>query len=118
MGLLGINGVSGINGNGTKTQKADALAYTPKPISIMTEQDGIGRAKQTINDKYKEFDNAVNNSTLGGKFLSENDLFKQGYKKSDMLDMNGGIYYEKDGERIRVMNQRIFWRWKVSFIQK
>ena len=108
MGFLNINGVSGINCNDTKTQKTDALVYKPKPNSIMTEQKPIGANNQTINDKYKEFDNAVNNSFLGTKFLAENDLLKQGYKKSAMMDMNGGIYYEKNGERVRVVNNRLF----------
>ena len=108
MGFLNINGVSGINCNDTKTQKTDALVYKPKPNSIMTEQKPIGANNQTINDKYKEFDNAVNNSFLGTKFLAENDLLKQGYKKSAMMDMNGGIYNEKNGERVRVVNNRLF----------
>lgn len=119
MGLLNINGVSGIGGNNTKTQKTDTIYYTPKPISIMTEKSDYGRIKETTGDKYKKFDNAVNNSPLRGKFLSEDDLLKQGYKKSDMLDMNGGIYYEKDGESIRVMNTRLLGNGKsLSFRNK
>lgn len=97
MGLLGINGTGGnqeISAASGK-QKTETINFTPKPISIMTEQDGIGRVKQTINDKYKEFDNSVNNSVLGGKFLSEKDLLKQGFTKSKFMDMNGGVYYEK-----------------------
>lgn len=110
MGLLGINGTGGNQeiSPASGKQKTETINFTPKPISIMTEQDGIGRVKQTINDKYKEFDNSVNNSVLGGKFLSEKDLFKQGFTKSKFMDMNGGVYYEKNGESIRVMNPRLF----------
>lgn len=121
MGLLGINGIGGNQeiSPASGKQKTETINFTPKPISIMTEQIDYSKIKETINGQYKEFDNAVNNSALTGKFLSENDLLKQGYKKSAMMDMNGGIYYEKDGESIRVMNSRILGNGKsLSFRNK
>ena len=108
MGFLNIDAL-GIGSNGTKTQKTENLnyAYTQELNSIMAVQTGSGKIEQTFNDKYNEFDKTVNKSALGSKFLSENDLLKQGYTKASYMDMNGGVYYEKDGVSIRGMNKRI-----------
>lgn len=62
------------------------------------------------NNPYREFNKALEDTSLGDKFLSGDKLEAKGYKKEEYFDKNGGYYYTntKTGETIRVMSRRLF----------
>ncbi len=73
----------------------------------MTASVDKNKINDELNNKYEKFDKAIENSVLENKFLSEKDLLKKGFIKSEVIDKNGGTYYKKDDEIVRIMDQRL-----------
>ncbi len=57
-------------------------------------------------DDYNKFNNLMEKSKLSNSPLKEADLLANGFKKNDLRDKNGGVYYTnpKTGEEIRLCN--------------
>ena len=68
------------------------------------------KQNEAENKAPKDFNGALEQSTLGAKFQTPEDLEAQGWVKEPYMDKNGGIYYKnpETGATIRVMESRLF----------
>lgn len=68
------------------------------------------KQNEAENKAPKDFNGALEQSTLGAKFQTPEDLEAQGWVKEPYMDKNGGIYYKnpETGATIRVMEARLF----------
>lgn len=115
-------------GNMSHTQWFDDKGKPSGGMLVVTNKDGstveyryendingnkflTGIKKQEAENKYPaDFNNALQETTLGSKFQTQSDFETQGWEKLPHLDMNGGIYYKnpQTGEKVRIMDQRLF----------
>ena len=67
-------------------------------------------------DDYNKFNNLMEKSKLSNSPLKEADLLANGFKKNDLRDKNGGVYYTnpKTGEEIRLCD----WEGSNSYTAK
>lgn len=124
MGLLSIGNIGPIDGNNPNIGKTGEVKQETlnSVFGAGTPSNNQIGAKK---DPYEDFNNFMNDTKLGNKFLNEADLLKKGFKPepgirmvrgedgelkgapdpdSQLMDMNGGKYYynEKTGEKVRI----------------
>ena len=102
MGFLSINNLDSTQGT-VFFNKPKSVASVRDSGSIMTTSLQAQETTSPCDSKYKRFFDALASSRLkNGKLLGERDMLINGFKKSPIMDMNGGTYYKKGEETFRL----------------
>lgn len=110
----GVN-AAGITPQDNKTKHLTRKTMGEDTVNSIIDAARSGRTNQARrsasvnqdvlqNNNYKEFNSLMSKSKLANSFLKESYWLAKGFEKSDIMDMNGGVYYSnpKTGENVRL----------------
>lgn len=102
-------GNSGVQSAKTIKQEKLSSLFAAKNTQAAGNDNGL-QLEHGKNSNYKAFNDAIKESCLGNQFMDAKSLEAKGWKKSSIMDMNGGVYYTdpNTGASVRVQEDKAF----------